>query len=251
MFKNITNLSCRYLSSHFKHFNAKSLFRPVVIQQRSFSDTEPTKVEYFSGYDLVCRRTSIIIQNITERQPTKLLDLDSDGCIFPHMRNANYLAVSGYAATASKAEECTKSGFYVCLDTHDESSETKEEFELPYEARSFGLVTWLQPMDSPPLNIPMRELSRILNDAGTLVIGGLRKDWEERNVFDALYQLEQTQPVQIMIMQEVDIKGRPMNDQLEYLNEGEEGGEDRQDGNGHNSEKQEMYVICVLQNSNK
>ena len=160
------------------------------------------------------------------------------------MRSANYLAVSGYAANTYKADECNKTGFYVCLDTHDTSSEENEDFELPYKARSFGVVTWLQPIDSPPLNIPMRELGRVLNDGGTLIVGGLRKDWEERNVFDALYQLEQTHPVHVMIMQEVDINGRPMSDQLEYLNE--------EEGRVEESKEQEkMYVICVLQNSNK
>ena len=79
MFRSKNTLSLKNLLPHYKLFKGKSLIRPVILQQRLFSDTEESKVEYFSGYDLICRRTSIIIQNITERQPTKLLDFDSDG----------------------------------------------------------------------------------------------------------------------------------------------------------------------------
>ena len=157
------------------------------------------------GMDLVFRRATNILQAVTERQMTKLLQIhcggenvnffEADG-----VKKANWIVATGISDDMTNVAECST------LDIFADTILTKEPLDrhavLPFKEREFNFTVCMLPStveDGSVMDI--KELSRITNHGGFIIIGARAKIWEGDNVMS---HLENNKSAQLLSVQSIE-----------------------------------------------
>ena len=191
----------------------------IIRQLRHFSSQN---VEYFGGSDLILRRAANIISNVTDRQPTRMLEIYPTGklySIFPS--TPQYLAVTACTDDSDSIEVLKGMGYYSEIETVSEAA-----MALPFAPRSFQLVSMLRPTSFVPdsgdseawmpnftANVPLTEAVRVLGHAGFALVGGDESQWNDADIMTQLLDLEE-HGVDIMSVQKLDLAAPPVSDEL-------------------------------------
>jgi len=175
----------------------------------------PSK-EYFGGFELILRRAANIISNVTDRQPSRMLEVYSEGKMFPLFASTpRYLAVTGFTVDTGAVKSLSAMGYYSEVDVVNASSTG----ELPYNQRSFQVASMLRPstfagVAEMPVNthVPLEEFVRVLGDKGYGLVGADEESWNVEGTMDTLLEMAD---VDVLSVQRLDLAAPPITDDLE------------------------------------
>ena len=166
------------------------------------------------GMDLVFRRATNILQAVTERQMTKLLQIYCGGESVKFfeadsIKNANWLVVTGISDDMTNVAECSTLDIFA--DTFLAEKPLDQQSVLPFKERQYGFTVCMQPSSTEDGSlVDIAELSRVTNHGGFIVIGARAKIWEGKGMMN---QLENNKSCQLLSVQSIEcsVRDEPEN----------------------------------------
>jgi hypothetical protein len=184
----------------------QAIIKPNRVKYRYFASET-----YFSGFDLIRRRSANIIANVTDRQPCRMLELYPDGGMYSFFQSEpSYLAVTACTGDENFVNTLCAIGYYADVDVFHGGT------ALPYNNRSFHFVSALRPTNIPK-EVPfvsIDEWTRVIGEQGYALIGAPNAVWEHYDLMNTIMDLESS-GIDVMSIQKIDLNGPPINDQME------------------------------------
>lgn len=152
--------------------------------------------ENLTGMKLVFRRSVNILEAVTERKGTTLLNIYCGGEMlgfFGDIINATYLSVTGITDDISLYHSC------LSIPIFSEVKHSESLVTLPFGQRAFQLCTCLHPPTAT--RIPIEELCRVTNDEGVIFYGVTKSNWLKE---DLLTKLSTCNSADLIAAQEID-----------------------------------------------
>ena len=160
-----------------------------------------------NGMDLVFRRATNILQAVTERRMTKLLQIycggenvkffDADG-----VKKANWIIANGISDDMTDVAECSTLDIFA--DCHHAKQPLDRNTVLPFKDRDYGFTVCMQPISTKDCSlVDIAELSRVTNHDGFIIIGARAKIWEGEGMME---HLENNKSAQLLSVQSIECK---------------------------------------------
>jgi len=152
--------------------------------------------ENLKGMALVFRRATNILEAVTERKGTSLLNIYCGGEMlgfFGNIINATYLSVTGVTDKMEMLQSCRD------IPIFSEVVHAKDASILPFDEKMFQVITCLRPSDGK--HIPVKELSRVTNDEGVIIYGAFKKQWDGENL---MVELSSFSKAELISVQDID-----------------------------------------------